>query len=221
MVSLRSGASTKATPKKIVFLEDGENPDSEFLSADDKVGIEEDEEDEEDEDDEDDSDSDSDDAPEEESTSSSKKALLKNQEEVNRLKQEEKRIQREKRKQYEEHNAQQQELKKMKTNPSLPEELPEFLPEDLLESYKEDEENQIIPQNTHIRLDEVDEKEIKRQEKLKKLADIKKMKTVAINKGPVNVQIQNFTDKKVVPKAEKKVINSREKWLKRKSLNKV
>lgn len=216
MVVTRSGVTTKATPKKIVFLEDGENPEGEFLTADEDSMINDQQSE---EDIEEDSDEDSDDAPEEESTSTIKKTILQKQEEAKKIKQEEKRIQREKRKQQQEHNAQQQELKKIKIKTSIPDELPDYLPEDLLESYTQEVEEK--PKNTHIRLDIADEKEARRQAKLQKLANLKKSKKFAINKGPVHVQVQSITNKKAVPKAEAKVINSREKWLKRKSLNKV
>lgn len=215
MARTRSGGRSDITPKKIVFLEDGENPEGEFHTADEDSIINN----QDDEQDSEPSDDDSDEAPEEESTSISKKTIIQKQEEAKKLLQEEKRIQREKRKQLQEHNQQQQELKKIKLKSSIPEELPDYLPEDILESYHQEIEEK--PQNTHIRLDVEDEKELKRQAKLKKLADLKKSKNIAINKGPVYVQVQSITNKKVVPRAETKVINSREKWLKRKSLNKV
>jgi U3 small nucleolar RNA-associated protein 16 len=225
MVVTRSGASTRKDAVKIKFNEDGENPEGEFHTADEgedsgepSKEIAEDEEDEDDEDsqgNDSESDSDSDDAPEEESTAGARKEVLKKQQEQIEIQQEKKKAEREKRKRQDEYNKQQKQSKKPKVDV---EQLPEFLPEELIESL-ETEEHQ-TPKNTHIRLDIEDEKELRRQAKLEKLANIKKLKSASVKMGPVNVKVQSFNSKKTVPKAESKIVNSREKWLKRKSLNK-
>ncbi|CUM56225.1 uncharacterized protein AC631_03651 [Debaryomyces fabryi] len=215
---LNAKAGDGATPKKIKFLDnDAEVNDIEYHTA------EEEEPNQSADSDESDSGSDSDEAPEEESTTGIKNEIIAKQKEDLKKQQELKKLEKERRRQQTLYNQQQQQLKK---NKKQEDELPEFLPEDIFESISDNEAEDsepIIP-SKHLKLqdfEKLDEMEIRRQIKQSKLKDLKKSKKLSIKKGPVHVKVQQFNlDKKVVPKFENKVVNTRNKWLKRKSLGK-
>lgn len=210
---------TKAKKIKFLDLEDEGFVTAEEDAEEDAEEITPEEEKEVDSESESDSDSDSDDAPEEESTSTSRQAIIEQQKEAFKIRQEKNRQERERRRQLDLQNKQQQEEARKTKKDRVQEEMPEYLPTDLLES--DDEETTTKIQPKHIKLDKEDEKEIRKQMLMKKLGERKKERQSSIKKGPVNVQVQTFNSKKkVVPVAENKIINSREQWLKRKSLGK-
>lgn len=170
-----------------------------------------------------DSDSDSDEAPEEESTSGIRNEILAMQKEDLKSQQELKKLEKERRRQQNIYNQQQQSLKKSKKQEQ---ELPEYLPEDIFESISDNEtgESESIITSKHLKLqdfEKLDEMEIRKKIKESKLKELKKSKKLSIKKGPVHVKVQLFNlERKVVPKFENKVVNTRNKWLKRKSLGK-
>lgn len=216
---LNAKAGNGATPKKMKFLDnDADVNDIEYHTA------EEDEPNQSagSQDSDSDSDSDSDEAPEEESTSGIRNEILAKQKEDLKSQQELKKLEKERRRQQNVYNQQQQLLKKNKKQ----DELPEYLPEDIFESISDNEAGEsepIIPAK-HLKLqdfEKLDEMEIRKKIKESKLKELKKSKKLSIKKGPVHVKVQLFNlDKKVVPKFENKVVNTRNKWLKRKSLGK-
>ncbi|KAK6460160.1 U3 snoRNA associated-domain-containing protein [Scheffersomyces coipomensis] len=231
----RSQVKSDRKPTKIKFSDEGNSlNDIEYHTAEEEVADVDEEEDDEDEDDieedseEEDEDSD-DEAPEEESTKVSEKqieAKIKKQKEADALS---KKAERERRKQLDLKYKEQQESKRQKIEESKPasshieqEELPDFLPEELLETVN----NQpIIPNGKHLRIrdfEEIDEKLIRQQLMKDKLQKIKLAGKTSMVKGPVHVKVQSFgsTKNKLVPKSESKILKSRDKWLKRKSLNK-
>lgn len=223
MVVTRSRLNAKTgngvTPKKMKFLDnDADVNDIEYHTAEEdelnqSAGSQ---------DSDSDSDSDSDEAPEEESTSGIRNEILAKQKEDLKSQQELKKLEKERRRQQNVYNQQQQLLKKNKKQ----DELPEYLPEDIFESISDNEAGEsepIIPAK-HLKLqdfEKLDEMEIRKKIKESKLKELKKSKKLSIKKGPVHVKVQLFNlDKKVVPKFENKVVNTRNKWLKRKSLGK-
>lgn len=223
MVVTRSRLNAKTgngvTPKKMKFLDnDADVNDIEYHTA------EEDEPNQSagSQDSDSDSDSDSDEAPEEESTSGIRNEILAKQKEDLKSQQELKKLEKERRRQQNVYNQQQQLLKKNKKQ----DELPEYLPEDIFESISDNEagESEPIKPAKHLKLqdfEKLDEMEIRKKIKESKLKELKKSKKLSIKKGPVHVKVQLFNlDKKVVPKFENKVVNTRNKWLKRKSLGK-
>lgn len=216
---LNAKAGNGATPKKMKFLDnDADVNDIEYHTAEEdelnqSAGSQ---------DSDSDSDSDSDEAPEEESTSGIRNEILAKQKEDLKSQQELKKLEKERRRQQNVYNQQQQLLKKNKKQ----DELPEYLPEDIFESISDNEAGEsepIIPAK-HLKLqdfEKLDEMEIRKKIKESKLKELKKSKKLSIKKGPVHVKVQLFNlDKKVVPKFENKVVNTRNKWLKRKSLGK-
>lgn len=175
--------------------------------------------------------SDSDEAPEEESTSQAKQALLQREAQLKQKEAETKRIEREKRKQQDLYNQQQQQQKKLKQlqreqlEKSQQPELPDLLPEDILRSLSSGEDSKLTPSvSKHTRLDDNDDSEwttdLKKQVKLEKLKQLKASNKASIKKGPVHVKVlANNKLGKVPPKSDK-ILHTRDKWLKRKSLNK-
>lgn len=179
--------------KKITFGDDYEAP-AEVLQP--TVAVEESE-----------LEDDSDDAPEEESVSQAKQDLINKEKAVKEAEAEKRRVEREKRRQQDLHNKQQQQHKKTKVAEP---EIPDLLPTDVIEAAHQQEEIKPI----HKKVQEFD-LELKKQMNLEKL---KRLKTkAAIKKGPVHVKVLKAN--KGVPKAESQ-INSKDKWLKRKALNK-
>lgn len=173
-----------------------------------------------------DSESDSDEAPEEESTSKAKQDLLLRDAQRKEAEAEKRRIEREKRKQQDLYNKQQQEEKKLRQEQRQREEkhleLPELLPEDILNAVSEPTVTQESkPVSKHIRLDDIElTKDIKKQMKLEKLKQLKASNKATVKKGPVRVQVLSNSKLDRVPPKTDKIFNSRDKWLKRKSLNK-
>ncbi|GBL47882.1 hypothetical_protein [Candidozyma auris] len=204
-------------PKKIKFSEDGELPDG--MSAVIEPAVEKQSSDES----ESESESDSDEAPEEESISASKARTLKQQKEQEQLEQELKKKEKQKRKEQDLLYQQQQQEKKKKLEEILASsELPDLLPDELIESVEEERKKEKqLPQGKHLRSEELESElaEMRKKAKLEKLKQLKQQRTSAVKKGPVNVQVQTFGEKKkTVPKADPKVLESKNSWLNRESL---
>lgn len=250
MARLTSRLNTRFKGKAIKFLEDGSIPsDAEIVSIDSRESTREPEEiknnekgeDVEGEDDsedadeaendlkdgqekknsdqESDSDSDSDsDAPEEESTASSKQASIEKLKQEKQRQQELRKLEREKRKQRDAQLKLQLEARRERIRElASAEELPEFLPEEVLEP----EEPKSL--GKHIRLEELEKEhaESRKRAKLEKLRQIKDLRRKALDKGPVQVQVQTFgQSKRSVPRAEASVLESKNSWLQRASLGK-
>lgn len=178
-----------------------------------------------------DSESDSDEAPEEEATGKAKQELLRKEAKKREVEAEKKRQERERRKQQNLYNQQQQQEKKLKQlereqqQKQQQPELPDLLPEDILSSINESDmgskDFESKSTSKHIRLDDPElTNELKKQLKIEKLKQLKAANKSSVKKGPVHVKVlSNSKLGKVPPKADK-IINSRDKWLKRKSLNK-
>ncbi|EGW31210.1 uncharacterized protein SPAPADRAFT_56102 [Spathaspora passalidarum NRRL Y-27907] len=200
--------------KKIVFEDNEDEEESVEIEARQE---EEDKEPESEEESESESESD-DEAPEEESTNKTKQEVLAQQKKREQEQKAQKNAERERRRQLDLRNKQQQESKK--ATKIEEEALPDLLPDDIMDilSTPEPEETQSKIKGKHIRLDEVElDKKKEIEDKLRK---IKLQKKMALKKGPVHVQVQKFGKKsEVVPKSENKIIASRDKWLKRKSVN--
>lgn len=172
----------------------------------------------------DEEDNDDDEAPEEESISAARKVVYENKRKAEEVIAKEKQAKREKRRQLAEHNTLQQQAKREKKSvkASTAESLPDLLPDDLLQELGSSAFDTPAP-NKHLRvrdLDERDQRALKQKRIEEKLAKIKSLKNTAVKKGPINVRVHKSGDKhKAVPRAESKIVNSRDQWLKRKSLN--
>lgn len=203
-------------PKKIKFDDDDDNIELE-TKHEQPQQVEESEEE--------DSGSDSDDAPEEESISTAKKDLEEKKKLEQQLQREAKQAMREKRKQQDQRNREQQDAKRAKeeaaraAEETAKEDLPDLLPEGLAESLAEDK-----PAAKHIKVKELDAisaKLLRQKQKEEKLRKIKASRLTSVNKGPINVQVQSFNvNKKVVPRSESAIVDSKNQWLQRLSLNK-
>ncbi|CAK7913338.1 bud site selection protein 21 [[Candida] anglica] len=215
---------SSGVPKKIKFSDEDVTKDVEYHTADEneQKASEDESEDEESESD--------DEAPEEESTSSAKISMLKQQKEKARLEQEQKKAEKERRRKQDNLHAEQQRIKKQ-NEASTPAALPEYLPEDIFDAIENDSEEEELSvaqqQAKHLKLEdfeELDKKELAKQLKEEKLRRLKLQKKLIVKKGPVHVKVASSAirqvNKKLVPKAESKIVNSRNKWLKRKSLGK-
>lgn len=217
MVVTRSGRSTQEKPKKIKFTDDGELPENvEVFSVESTREPEEPQEPLKQEDDEE-SDSDSDEAPEAESISTSKQALIKKQKEQEQLQQELKKQERERRKQRDLQFKQQQEAKREKIKElAAAEELPDLLPDEVFEP----DHNQDVRAGKHIRAEDFEKEQaaMHKRAKLEKLRKIKEQRKLALNKGPVVVEVQAFNSKRQAPRAEQSVLDSKKAWLERASL---
>ncbi|RLV91014.1 hypothetical protein JA1_004190 [Spathaspora sp. JA1] len=202
--------------KKIVFEDNDE--DEQELTAQDHVNTKQSEDEDSELESEEDEDSD-DEAPEEESTRKTEQDILNQQKKKEQQVIAEKKAERERRRQLDLRNQQQkQQSKKVQ---SLEEQaLPDLLPDDIMDilSTPEPQTPQSKIKGKHIRLDDV---EVDRKKEIEdKLRKIKLQKKLAVKKGPVHVQVHNFGNKAtVVPKSESKIIASKDKWLKRKSVN--
>ena len=198
--------------KKIKFLDEDLNGNDDYHTAE-EVAIKSQSEN-------DESDSD-DDAPEEVSTSTAKQSIIEKERKQREIELKSREADREKRREKDLQNKLQKQSKKEKKQSRKVEEvdLPEFLPEDIFESLESAQSS-----GKHLKvkeLDEIDQKLMRQKMKEEKLKSIKNSKKLSIKKGPINVQVQSFNiNKKVVPRAEAKIVDAREKWLKRKSLNK-
>lgn len=214
MAKRTSGQKT-AIPKKIKFLDDGEadipleNPEKESTPEETSESEPDSE-----------SDSDSDDAPEEESMSSGKAQVEKQQQEKARLDKERKQKEKEQRKErdaiFQKQQKEKRERLKQLTNSK---ELPDYLPEELIESEEEDFKS--LPQGKHVRSEELEKEyeQMKKKLKAEKLKKLKEQRSQAIKKGPVHVQVSRFeTNKNSAPKADPRILETKESWLHRKSL---
>ncbi|RCK67744.1 Bud site selection protein 21 [Candida viswanathii] len=163
-----------------------------------------------------------DDAPEEESTSRAKEDALVKEKQRQEEEADLERQRKERRRALDLRNKQQQEEKKKKkiNLKKQPIELPEFLPDDIESIMKQQESDVVVsvPQSKHIRLDE-DAKADRKAILEEKLRQLKQKKKTAVKKGPVFVQVQANSNKKIVPKSESKIVKNRDKWLHRKSIN--
>ncbi|KAG7194272.1 uncharacterized protein KQ657_004999 [Scheffersomyces spartinae] len=232
MVTTRSG-------KKLKFNEDGElSPSEDYHTADEvpsqSEALGEEQVSESESNSGSDSDSDSDDAPEEESTTGARKAVVLKQRAEAQRAQDLKNKEKEKRRQIDLRNKEQQELKRAKEQSQVQETqtleqyhgqaLPDYLPEDMFDSLHDEEVGQDHvtkpkTKGTHKKFSD-DLKEMKRQLKMEKLKKLRMAKHETVRKGPVHVQVASFGGKsKTVPKLEVKILDTREKWLKRKSVN--
>lgn len=216
-------------PKKIKFLDDSFN-DTEFLTADE---VDEKIKDDHDEGEDLDLDLDSDEAPEEESTSQAKELIIKRQKEQKEQELLQKREEKERRRKQDLLHSEQQRLKKQEQETKAgAAALPDYLPEDIFDSIDQEEEqdDEDLEQTTkgkHLKLsdfEDMDKRELAKQIKEEKLRQLKLKKKLLIKKGPVHVNVTSAAarqiNKKLVPVAESKIVNSRSKWLKRKSLGK-
>lgn len=212
----KTRSATKAQPKRIKFTDDDEildltTPEPKPQSDVEDVPSEESE-----------SDSDSDEAPEEESISALKAKTLKQQKEQEKLAQELKKQEKQKRKEQDLiYQQQQQEKKKRLEEIMNSSKLPDLLPDELLESIGQPNGDQAQPKGKHMRSEELEEEyaEMKKKAKLEKLKQLKQQRTQAVKKGPVHVQVQTFGEKKKsVPRADPKVLESKNSWLNRDSL---
>lgn len=178
-----------------------------------------------------DSDSDSDDeAPEEEGMTDTKKILQQKEKAIAEAKKQEQQALKEKRRQQDARFREQQANKKSKeVNIEGNEETPlEELSEDFFQELEESENasQQINQIPTHINFNDIAETEyipeIKKQLNKKKKNTLKKLRKVSLNKGPVKISVlsSNITMKSLAPKKEKQIMSTKDKWLKRKSLNK-
>lgn len=213
----------RQTATKITFPEDGEDETSINLQA--ENGSEESEQEQPNED-ESDSDSDSDEAPEEESTGAAKSEILEKEKQRKESEQEKKRIEREKRRQQDAYNQQQQQLKRENEEKARAKEsqqqdnLPELLPSDIIEAANNTSlSKDKIKTGKHTILEDMD-LTMKKQIKLERLKQLKRLNKPEVKKGPVLVKVLNTHNKNKVPKSESKIIGAKDKWLKRKSLNK-
>lgn len=201
---------TRQASKKIKYTDDGELPDGHEPAPAEAPTAESEESD---------SDSDSDEAPEEESISASKAKTLNQQKEQKRLEQERRKQEKQKRKEQDlVYQQQQQEKKKRLDELMASKELPDLLPDELLQAVEKTPQE---PQGKHMRSEDLEEEyaEMRKKAKLEKLKQLKQQRTLAIKKGPVHVQVQQFgQSKKIVPRADPKVVESKNSWLNRDSL---
>lgn len=217
----------RQTATKVTFPEEEDDETSINLQA--EEGSEESEQ-EQPKEDESDSDSDSDEAPEEESTGAAKSEILEKEKQRKELEQEKKRIEREKRRQQDAYNQQQQQLKRENEEKARAKEsqqqqqqqdnLPELLPSDIIEAANNtslSKDKNIT--GKHTILEDMD-LTMKKQIKLERLKQLKRLNKPEVKKGPVLVKVLNTHNKNKVPKSESKIIGAKDKWLKRKSLNK-
>ncbi|CAK9437751.1 uncharacterized protein LODBEIA_P21290 [Lodderomyces beijingensis] len=224
-------------PKKKVFTDEDEDA---LMEAPTRIEGEEEKEEEEGEEsdsssDDDDDDDDDDDAPEEESTTTAKAQIL------NRQKAEKERqaaivqANKERRRAQDERNRLQQQQKKQrgardeKTREEIPYDIESFLKTAAAASANSQSASSTSTpkqqQNIHINLADQDAaKEAKRAKLEQKLRELKqkKNKGVSLKKGPVYVQTQIFnggvSKRKVVPRAESKILHNKSRWLNRKSI---
>lgn len=225
-------AITRTQAKKIKFSEEDEDEVGEIPQPVlEPVVLEE-------EDEGDDSSSDSDEAPEEESTNKSKQAVLETEKQLReqivqqRASEREKRreldlryaAQQQQRKAEQEKLAKEQDQQQQQQQQQDKQEIPDYLPDDLLDDItsgkiQQKQKQNSLPKGKHVRLDV---EEDKRLQLIAKLKQIKQSKSKAVEKAKgvfVKVDQNQGRIGKVVPKAEKKIVGSRDKWLKRKSLN--
>lgn len=170
-------------------------------------------------------DSSDDEAPEEISTGESKDATLKKSREAKAARDKALQEQRYKRRKLAEHNAIQQQVKrkKAKTKSHYVEDLPEYLPDDLANAFATKAKDKEFQKKHHkIReLDAIQQREVRKNFLEEKLKKIKGLKSMAVKKGPIMVQQQNYGHTRhIVPSADLKVVGLREQWLQRKALNK-
>lgn len=176
-------------------------------------------------------DDDDDDAPEEEGMEDAKKLQddeMKLREEALQL--EKDLLKSKRRKQNEFFNIQKKSVKESKTEVEKNEQeesMLESLPEDFLN--KLDEEEELQTSITHINFDDIDSsftltaedsEEIKTQLKKRKKKTLKNLRKTTAKKGPVTVSVlSNFDNlSNMAPKRESSIMNTKDKWLKRKAI---
>lgn len=174
------------------------------------------------------SDSDDDDAPEEEGLSS---GISKVEDEI-RLREEairrEKQELREKRRSADARFKEQQLLNGSKVKvdtPEIEQELPEELSEEFFEKLDQKESSKPIEQvPKHINFNDITENEylpeIKKQLEKKKKNTLKKLRANTVKRGSFNVTVLNSEQSisTMAPKRESSIMNTKDKWLKRKAI---
>ncbi|CDK29909.1 unnamed protein product [Kuraishia capsulata CBS 1993] len=174
-----------------------------------------------------------DEAPEEENLGTSKEAVTRQENEKRRLQEEKQRIERQKRREAQQKFEKQQLEKRTRSEAKghKYEDLPDILPDDVLAAVSETEDkSEPFSARSHVRYDDLDKetlKEVSKQMKVQKLRMARKATKSSEKKGPVTVKvlekirkISNSTTVLTVPKAESRVVSSKDRWLKRKSLGK-
>lgn len=172
-------------------------------------------------------DSDDDDAPEEEGLSVGKSSI---EDEIRRREEVVKREQRELKERRRKNDAkfrEQQQAKEAKTKSKeeLPEEVPEELPEDFFE--KLDQQELARPMDEipkHINFNDIDSEqylpEIKKQLNKKRQNTLKRLRATTLKKGSFNVTLLDASNSlsAMAPKREASIMNTKDKWLKRKAI---
>lgn len=174
------------------------------------------------------SDSDDDDAPQEEGLSNGVSKIeeeIKHREEALRR---ERQDLKEKRRKADARFKEQQLAKGAKAQseaPQVEEELPEELPEDFFDKLDQEEAGKPIEQiPKHINFNDITDKEyipeIKKQLDKKKKNTLKKLRANTVKRGSFNVTLLSQQDSmsSMAPKREATIMNTKDKWLKRKSI---
>ncbi|AET39114.1 Bud21p Ecym_4032 [Eremothecium cymbalariae DBVPG len=189
-----------------------------------------------------DSDSSEDEAPEEEGIADASMAAKSNLLLRERTLKREQDLLKEKRKQQYNKFAEQKELKrlrnerqhkeeaeiesetKLKANVSFEEDELRELPDEFFDDLESQSSQKIMKRPTKVNFNEIDDnysEEIKREIKIQKRKTLKSLRKVSLNRGPVKVSMLPSLEaaKSLAPKKESKVLNTKEKWLRRKNLN--
>lgn len=166
-----------------------------------------------------DSDSDSDDdAPEEANVQQDKEEITKQEQLQKQVHEEQMRLEKEKRR---ERNKFFMEQKKSVLQETQLDQIDE-LPMELLQEVDQVEIPQALPKR--INFNELDTQdlnnELKVELKQRKKSTLKQLRRLQQNKGPVTVRVLSSADKRKPPKRESQIMATRDRWLKRKALNK-
>ncbi|CCC70924.1 hypothetical protein NCAS_0G00370 [Naumovozyma castellii] len=184
-----------------------------------------------------DSDSDDDDAPEEEGTSNAKESVeseIKKREEALKLEQQ---LAKEKRRKQDTKFKEQQHEKKLREKEEEEErqrlqqqhqeENLEELPQDFFSKLENSEAISQVSKTlpTRINFNEIDGNdylpEVKKELAKKRKNTLKKLRATTLNKGPVSVSLlpSSTSSRVMAPKRENGIMKSKDKWLKRRSIN--
>ncbi|QLL34862.1 hypothetical protein HG536_0H02370 [Torulaspora globosa] len=105
------------------------------------------------------------------------------------------------------------------------EESPEELPEDFFDKLEQEEAEKPIEQMPkHINFNEISDRqytaEVKKQLEKKKQKTLKKLRANTVKRGSFNVSLLSHQDSmsSMAPKKEASIMNSKDKWLRRKSI---
>lgn len=175
-------------------------------------------------------DSESDDeAPEEEGASTTKNEIEEKLKQNEEAKKHEQQLLREKRRKQNALFKEQQSLKKRKNDfeedkDNSGDEPLEELPEEFLQRVEESESSKSTHINFHDEIEDEEELQTIQREmtKKKKKNQLKNLRRETIKHGPVNVTLlaPSSQSRSMAPKKETKIINTKDKWLRRKALNK-